>query len=81
MQQAGGAVLFIRLDVSEQEQERRLVAPSRTGGKLRDIALARALRSDFEAAMAEMPAPDMSIDTDLTSAADAAGRIVQRVRA
>lgn len=81
VQQAGGAVLFIRLDVSEQEQERRLVEPSRTGGKLRDIALARALRSDFEAAMAEMPAPDMSIDTDLTSAADAAGRIVQRVRA
>lgn len=80
VQQEGGTTLFIRLDVSEEEQERRLVAPSRTGGKLRDLKLFRSVRSDFEEAMAGMPAASLSIDTNLTSAADAADQIVQFVR-
>lgn len=81
VERAGGTVSFIRLDVSEEEQERRLVAPSRTGGKLRDLALFRSLRSDFSAAMAMMPPPDMCIDTTATSVADAADRIAAFIEA
>jgi len=81
VEQAGGAVSYIRLDVSEEEQERRLAAPSRTGGKLRDVALFRSLRSNFSAAMAMMPSPEMCIDTTVTSIADAADRIAAFIEA
>jgi len=73
---SGGAVSFVRLEVSDEEQERRLVAPSRTGGKLRDIELFRTLRSNFKAAMTEMPIPVLSIDTTFTRSTDAADQIV-----
>ena len=79
VQEEGGIVTFIRLDVSEEEQERRLVAPSRGGGKLRDIELFRSLKCDFQAAMAAMPAPELSIDTTFTSPADAADQILASV--
>ena len=78
--QEGGGTTFIRLDVSEEEQERRLVDPSRTGGKLRNLERLRSVRRDFEKAMAAMPAASLSIDTNRTSAADAADQIVQFVR-
>ena len=77
VQQEGGTVSFIRLVVSEEEQERRLVAPSRTGGKLRRVEVLRAWREDFEAAMAAMPAPALSIDTTGMSPEAAASQIVQ----
>ena len=79
VQGEGGTALFVRLHVSEEEQERRLVAPSRTGGKLRDIELFRSLRGDFEVAMSGMPAPSLCIDTNLASKADAADQIAQLV--
>lgn len=77
--QEGGTALFIRLDVSEVEQERRLVAPSRTGGKLRDLELFRSLKSEIDEALAGMPAASLSIDTNLMSAEAAADQIVQFV--
>lgn len=77
VRQAGGAVSFVRLDESEDEQERRLVAPSRTGGKLRRVEILRAWRTEFPAALAAMPAPDLVIDTTVTPAEAAADRIVQ----
>jgi hypothetical protein len=77
VQQAGGSVSFIRLEVSEEEQERRLVAPSRTGGKLRRIEVLRSWRKDFQSALAAMPAPALSIDTTVTSAKAAASQIVR----
>ena len=80
VQKEGGNIVFIRLDVSSEEQERRLVAPSRTGGKLRDVELFRSLRTDFEREMEKMPPARLSIDTDVTSAADAADQIVRLVR-
>ena len=79
VEQTGGIVSIIRLDVAEEEQERRLVAPSRTGGKLRDIELFHSLRSNFRAAMARMPEPGMAIDTTFTSAADAADHILAAI--
>ena len=80
VQQAGGTVSFIRLEVSEEEQERRLIAPSRTGGKLRRIDLLRSLRKDFELALMAMPEPALSIDTTVTTAEAAASQIVQLTR-
>ncbi len=76
---AGGAIDFIRLEVSEEEQERRLVDPSRTGGKLRDVLLFRSLRSDFAAAMGSMPAPKLSIDTTVSHPAEAADQILATI--
>jgi hypothetical protein len=60
----GGEVLFVRLLVAPDEQERRLVEPSRTAfGKLRSTELLRRLREDFVRCMAAMPAADVTIDT------------------
>ena len=80
VEQAGGHVSFIRLDVSEEEQELRLVAPSRTGGKLKRVEVLRAWRKDFETALAAMPAPDLSIDTTVTSPEAAASLVIQLTR-
>ena len=77
VRQAGGAVTFVRLEVSAEEQERRLVSPSRMGTKLKRVEVLRAWREDFDAAMAAMPAPALLIDTTATSAEAAAGRILQ----
>lgn len=81
VKQAGGTVSFVRLEVSEEEQERRLVAPSRTGGKLRRVEVLRLWRKDFHSAMAEMPAPALSIDTMVTSPEAAASQIMRLVLA
>lgn len=80
VQHAGGAVSFIRLDVSEEEQERRLVSPSRTGGKLKRVEVLRSFRKDFQTALDAMPDPDLAIDTTVTSAEAAANQIVQLCR-
>ena len=79
VEQRGGKVSFIRLDVTEEEQERRLIAPDRTGGKLRDIELFRALRSDFQSALAAMPHPRIRIDTTMVSPVQAADHIVEQI--
>lgn len=80
VQQAGGTVSFIRLTVSEEEQERRLVSPSRIGGKLRRVEVLRSWRQDFESALLAMPDPALSIDTTDTTAEAAASLIVQLAR-
>jgi hypothetical protein len=80
VRQGGGTVSFVRLDVSEEEQERRLVSPSRTGGKLRRVEVLHAWRDDFQAALAAMPAPELTIDTTVTIAEAAADRIVDLAR-
>jgi hypothetical protein len=79
VEKAGGAVSFIRLDVAEDEQERRLTSPSRTGGKLRRVEVLRSFRSNFDSAMEAMPTPEMAIDTNATPAEVAADRIVALV--
>lgn len=80
VQQAGGTVFFVRLEVSEEEQERRLVAPSRTGGKLRRIQILRSWQNEFRAALAAMPVPAISIDTNVTAVEAASDQILQLVR-
>lgn len=78
---AGGEVLFVALDVSAEEQERRIDAPSREAfGKLRSADLLRSLRDGMNAAMAAMPEPALRIDTE-TVAPEAAAEAICRLLA
>lgn len=77
VQAAGGQVRFFALTVSPDEQERRIANVDRGAfGKLRSTDLLRELRDQFAACMAAMPEPLLTIDTDSTTPADAADRIV-----
>ncbi|MBN9441683.1 hypothetical protein [Bosea sp. (in: a-proteobacteria)] len=72
----GGSVVFIELTVSPEEQERRIVAPSRLEfEKLRSVDLLRKLRSEFDDSLAAMPEPDLLIDTEACDPRGAAERI------
>jgi hypothetical protein len=72
----GGAIKFVRLGVSQMEQERRLGLENRREfRKLTSLGLLRALRADFEASEAAMPPADLLIDTEQASPATAAWRI------
>ena len=72
----GGVVTFIALAVSPEEQERRIVQPSRAAfGKLQSVDLLRRLRADFDASLAAMPPADLTIDTEACSPSQAAERI------
>jgi len=64
----GGQVIFVALDLTREEQERRLVDEGRAAfGKMRDLSLLHALRPQFEACMASMPHPALTLDvSDLT---------------
>lgn len=81
VEKAGGDVTFIALTISEAEQERRLVAPSREAfGKLKSVELLRQLKAAMAECMAEMPQPALGIATDEISAAEAAALIVEHIR-
>jgi hypothetical protein len=78
----GGTVLSVALTVAPDEQERRLMDPSRSAfGKLQSLDGLRSLRADFARCMAEMPAPDLAIDTSSTSPLVAATQIKARMSA
>lgn len=77
---AGGEVYFVRLTVPVEEQERRINAPSRAAfEKLRSLDLLRELRPQFDAALAAMPEPDLTIDTASVDALAAAQAIAEAV--
>lgn len=74
---AGGQVLFVRLDIDAAEQERRLVSQDRGAfGKLRSLELLRHLRGEFEQGLAAMPPAAVVIDTETHSPEEAAAMIV-----
>lgn len=76
----GGRVHFVRLVVAEDEQERRISAPGRTAfGKLTSLDLLRTLRPQFEAALAAMPTPLITIDTGIVQPRVAADIIADAV--
>lgn len=77
---AGGEVVFVRLAVSPDEQERRLANPDRAAfGKLRSLDLLREMRDAFDACEAAMPAPAVTVDTDRSDAGEAALLIARRL--
>lgn len=62
---SGGKVVFVRLTISDEEQERRISNADRTQhGKLVSLDILRELRPMFRAAEAAMPEPHLSIDTE-----------------
>jgi hypothetical protein len=78
--QAGGSVVFVRLTVSRHEQERRLGEPSRNEfDKMRSVETLRELRDGFERCEANMPSPNLIIDTTRVHPRDAALTIARRV--
>jgi hypothetical protein len=73
---AGGRVDFVRLEVSDAEQERRIGAPSRHEfAKLTDVETLRRLRS--RADRLDAPPADLVIDTEQFTPDDAARQIIE----
>ena len=80
MARRGAIVRFVALTVAPYEQERRLVGEDRAAfGKLRDPELLRSLRPGLETAMASMPVPILTIDSDHITPKAAARLIVERL--
>jgi hypothetical protein len=73
---SGGETRFVALAVDPRAQEERLLAADRAAfGKMRSVELLRSLRADFARCLAQMPAPDLTIDTTDTPPGEAAQRI------
>jgi chloramphenicol 3-O-phosphotransferase len=72
----GGTVLTVALEIELSEQRRRLVAESRAAfGKLRSLELFDANHTAFARSMAAMPVADLVIDATVTPPDEAARRI------
>lgn len=77
VESSGGRVCFVRLVVSETEQERRISNEDRKPfHKLADLSTLRRLRNDRD--RIEQPPVDLEIDTDTTSAEESAVLIADR---
>lgn len=80
VEDAGGEVLFVALELSDREQNERLVASDRAKfGKLRSLELLDVLRADIATSMATMPEPALRIDTGSMKPAEAAEAIIEAV--
>jgi hypothetical protein len=78
VESCGGEVVFVRLVVAPEEQERRIDNASRGEfGKLRSLELLRQLRAEFDACEAAMPPAAVTIDTGLVGPVEAAGVIAR----
>jgi hypothetical protein len=78
----GGEVVFVALTVSADEQERRIVEPSRAAfGKLRCLDLLRRVRDEFTSCAAAMPEPALTIDTNSVEPGEAAEVIMKAISA
>ena len=76
---AGGEIIFVRLTLSRNEQEKRIGNPDRAAfGKLRSLDLLRELRDQFTASEAAMPPADFTIDSGTTKPTAASRLIADR---
>ncbi len=76
----GGKIAFVRLTISDAEQERRIANADRAQfGKLVSRDLLAELRPMFRAAEAAMPEPLISIDTERTNPESAAHMIADAI--
>lgn len=79
VESSGGRVCFVRLVVTESEQERRIDNEDRKQfHKLSDLSTLRRLRNDRDCI--EQPPVDLEIDTDRTTAEESARLIIERFR-
>lgn len=75
---AGGKVRFVRLTISDEEQERRISNADRAQhGKLVSVEALRELRAMFRAAEQAMPEPVVSVDTGAIPPESAAKMIAE----
>ena len=80
VRERGGVMRLIELRCEPKELERRLVDPSREAfGKLRDVTLYRELESKGAFDL-PMPAPELAVDTDVFTPAEAAKLIASHLR-
>ena len=76
---AGGEIIFVRLTLSRDEQERRIGNPDRAAfGKLRSLDVLRELQDQFTASEAAMPPAAFTIDTGATKPTAASRLIADR---
>jgi chloramphenicol 3-O-phosphotransferase len=75
---AGGAVYFVRLRVSDAEQERRVTDPGRA--EFHKVTRVSTLRRSAAGPAAEQPPVDLDLDTDRSSAEASAALIVSHFR-
>jgi hypothetical protein len=76
---SGGEIIFVRLTLPFDEQERRIGNPDRAAfGKLRSLDLLRELRQQLIVSMAAMPPAALTIDTAATTPAAASRLIADR---
>lgn len=74
--QHGGEVVLVKLDLSREAQLDRIANPDRGKfGKLRDAEILKANFEQFEDCMQAMPEPDLVIDTQTTDPDTAAEQI------
>ena len=77
VEQHGGTIVYVALQIGAEEQERRLIDQSRAQfGKMRDQALFRELRVAFDASLKGMPEPDITIESDQLTPGESAAAIV-----
>lgn len=80
VKEAGGDVLYVALELTDREQDARLVAADRAAfGKMRSLDLLSNLRPGIAACMAAMPEPALRIDTGSRTPAEAADEIVHAI--
>lgn len=76
----GGEITFVHLTLSQDGQLSRIGNADRADfGKLRDIEILRANFDQFESAARDMPPAIVTIDTEATSANDAAKMIISKL--
>lgn len=74
----GGKTIFVKLDLSREAQLERLANPDRGKfGKLQDTSILEANFDQFEAQIAAMPSPHLTINTDKMEPGAAAHQIVE----
>ncbi|GAA3640511.1 P-loop NTPase family protein [Microlunatus ginsengisoli] len=79
VESSGGRICFVRLVVSESEQERRIGNQDRKQfHKLTDLSTLRRLRTDRNGV--EQPPVELEIDTDTTTAEESAALIADHFR-
>lgn len=82
IEEKGGQTVFVALNLSHAEQERRLVQEDRAAfGKMRDLPLLRELRPHFDASMAAMPLPSLALDVNALAPSESAEAILKLMAA
>jgi hypothetical protein len=77
---AGGRVHFVKLQLPQDEQERRLVDASRKRtGKMQSVDLLRELKPQFDACEERMPTPNLVIDTSMLKPDESADLISSKL--